>query len=63
MRHAFAALILLVGSIAQASAGMKEGVAAYQRGDYAAALGQFKPLAEKGDPKAQFYLGEMYGQG
>ncbi len=63
MRHAFAALILLVGSIAQASAAMEEGVAAYQRGDYATAIREFKPLAEKGDPKAQFHLGEIYGQG
>ena len=63
MRGTFAALMLLVGSFAPASAGMEEGVGAYQRADYAAALGQFKPLAEKGDPKAQFYLGEMYGQG
>jgi TPR repeat protein len=56
-------LILLVGSIAQASAGMEEGVAAYQRGDHAAAIREFKPLAEKGDPKAQFHLGEIHGQG
>ena len=63
MRGTFAALVLLAGSFAPASAGMEEGVGAYQRADYAAALGQFKPLAEKGDPKAQFYLGEMYGQG
>ncbi len=63
MRRTFAALMLLVGSLAPASAGMEEGVGAYQRADYAAAFSQFKPLAENGDPKAQFYLGEMYGQG
>ncbi len=63
MRRTFAALMLLVGSLAPASAGMKEGVGAYQRADYAAALGEFKPLAENGDADAQFYLGEMHGRG
>ncbi len=63
MRRIFAALIVLVGSLAPASAGMEEGVGAYQRADYAAAIREFKPLAEKGDPKAQFLLGEIYGQG
>ena len=63
MGRTFAALILLLGSIAQASAAMEEGVAAYQRGDYATAIGEFKPLAEKGDAVAQFHLGEIHGQG
>ena len=38
---------------------------AYLRKDYAAALAGFQPLAELGDPAAQFILGRMYdfGQG
>ncbi len=63
MARCLAALLLFIGSLAPALAGMEEGVGAYQRADYAAAMREFKPLAEKGDPKAQFYLGEMYGQG
>lgn len=39
------------------------GVAAYNKGDYAAALKQFRPLATKGDVRAQHYLGIMYTQG
>ncbi len=63
MARCLAALLLFIGLAAPALAGMEEGFAAYQRADYAAAMREFKPLAEKGDPKAQFYLGEMYGQG
>ncbi|MBX7197859.1 MAG: sel1 repeat family protein [Rhodospirillaceae bacterium] len=42
-----------------------EGVAAYERNDFVAALGILGPLAEQGNPEAQFYLGLMYdlGQG
>ncbi len=64
MRAALAALwiLLLAGP---SSAGFEEGVAAYERGDYAAALREFMPLAEGGHPLAQAYLGDMYlyGQG
>ena len=33
------------------------------RGDYATALQEFRPLAEQGDAKAQNNLGTMYGTG
>ncbi len=41
------------------------GMEAYQSGDYAAALGRLRPLAEHGHAEAQFNLGLMYvnGQG
>jgi hypothetical protein len=39
------------------------GYAAYQRGDFARALAEWQPLAEAGDPKAQFNLGVMYDEG
>ncbi len=39
------------------------GIEAGQRGDYALALREFRPLATEGDAKAQFYLGYMYGKG
>ena len=41
----------------------EDGVAAYQRGEYAAALNLLRPLAEQGDPGAQFKLGVMYRNG
>ena len=39
------------------------GVAAYNRGDYAAALGEFRALAEQGHATAQTNLGIMYHDG
>jgi hypothetical protein len=37
--------------------------AAYQRGDYATALWLFRPLAEQGYPRAQYFVGVMYSNG
>ena len=42
---------------------MKEGEAAWKRGDYATALREFRPLAEQGNAKAQNELGLMYDKG
>ena len=38
----------------------EDGMAAYQRGDYATALKFLRPLAEQGNPKAQHSLGYIY---
>ena len=38
----------------------EDGFSAYRRGDYAAAIGIFRPLAEQGNARAQWYLGAMY---
>jgi len=38
----------------------EDGVAAYQRGDYATALRLLQPLAEHGNADAQFNLGIIY---
>lgn len=46
-----------------AMADVKAGVDAYKRGDYAAALAQWRPLAERGDPDAQFNLAQAYRLG
>lgn len=40
-----------------------DAVAAYERGDYATAFRLFKPLADRGDAKAQHNLGVMYDYG
>ena len=40
-----------------------KGYAAYNNGDYATALREFRPLAEQGDARAQVNLGWMYGGG
>ncbi len=52
-----------LGLTAPAGAGLDEGVAAYQRGDYATALREWRPLAEQGNAAAQYNLGVMYNKG
>ncbi len=48
---------------APAQADVKSGVDAWQRGDYAAAVAEWRPLALAGDPDAQFNLGQAYKLG
>ena len=57
-----AAAALLVGAGA-AVAGVKEGVDAWQAGNYAAAVREWRPLADRGDPDAQFNMGQAYKLG
>jgi TPR repeat protein len=50
--------------IAGAIAGpWEDGMASYNRGDYAPAIRLFRPLAEQGNAKAQSVLGVMYRRG
>ena len=44
-------------------ADFETGMDGYQRGNYATALSEWRPLAEQGDPSAQFYLGLLYEKG
>ncbi len=57
--------VLLIVLAAPAWTVYDEGGAAYNRGDYATALREFRALAVQGDAAAQTYLGVMYqiGQG
>ena len=41
----------------------KDGMDAYQRGDYATAMRLWRPLADQGNAAAQLYLGIMYEEG
>ena len=62
----FGSLILAVQiwGIAVAFAGpWKDGMAAYNRGDYMPAIRLFLPLAEQGNAKAQHLIGVMYHKG
>jgi TPR repeat protein len=52
---------LMMPGIVQA--GHDEGMAAYNKKDYATALKEWKPLATQGDARAQFSLGVMYENG
>ena len=62
MRRIVSALLLLAAS-SSVAADLATGMEAYRRGDYATALREFRPLAERGDPVAQFNLGLMYDNG
>ena len=55
----------MLGGYGLAWSGFDEGLAAYEAGDYATALLEFRPLAEQGNAAAQYNLGLMYfmGQG
>ena len=57
MLRALALAVLLLLTALPVTAGLKEGVAAYNRGAYQAALREFKPLAKKGNANAQYFLG------
>lgn len=45
------------------AADYEAGLNAYESGHYEAALSEWQPLADSGDPRAQFGLGMMYANG
>src|SRR5258708_9177052 len=57
-----AAAILAVTPAAMAAI-VGEGLKAARQGEYDRAVDEFQPLAEAGDPRAQFFLGLCYQQG
>ena len=62
-----AATLAVVGALLFSAgtvwADLDDGLTSYQRGDYATALQEWRPLAEQGDALAQQYLGNMYATG
>ncbi len=64
MKRFISAVVVLIGLAAPAcSPGADKGVAGYKRGDSTMTLREFRPLAEQGDAKAQYNLGEAYEKG
>ncbi len=63
MKRIALGVVLFVLLAAPALAGLEEGWAAYERGDYASGLREWKPLAEQGTASAQYYIGFMYANG
>ena len=63
MLRALTLAALLIVTALPVTAGFKEGMAAAERGDYQTAYREWKPLAEKGDERAQNNLGVMYAKG
>ncbi len=57
------ALILLALGFSALGADFAAGLAAYNRGDYATAIHEWQPIAERGDPHAQYNLGLLYARG
>jgi len=63
--HILSMLIIAMAWLANSAhaAEFKEGLAAYNAGNYEQAYEIFTPLAEAGDAKAQHLLGHMYIEG
>jgi uncharacterized protein len=54
---------VVLGLSPSAAAALVDGLAAYERGDYATAISLLRPLADHGVVEAQIYLGVMYEDG
>ena len=59
----FAIAIILALAVPANSGPFEDGVAAYQRGDYATSLRLWRSLAKQGNAQAQNNLGLMYDRG
>jgi TPR repeat protein len=63
LRFPIAVVLSIVCLAMPAWAGFETGMGGYQRGNYATALSEWRPLAQQGDPSAQFYLGLLHEKG
>jgi uncharacterized protein len=63
MRRFWIALFLLLLAPAPALAGLDEGIAYYNKGDFFRALSELKPEAEQGNAIAQVYVAGIYQYG
>jgi TPR repeat protein len=55
--------VQILGSAGALAGPWEDGMAAYNRGDYAPAIRLFRPLAQAGNARAQHLLGVMYHRG
>ncbi len=60
MKRFIGAVVVLIGLAASAWADTKACEDSWERRGYGAALKECRPLAERGDVKAQYELGNMY---
>ena len=63
LRGVIAPVLALVLVACGPSADLEAGLDAHDRGDYATALKEWRPVAEQGDAVAQTLLGSMYMNG
>ncbi len=61
--HTILIILLCLLTSLSVSADYQKGFEAYQRGDYATALREWKPLAKQGQASAQYNLALMYEDG
>ncbi|MFM2043273.1 MAG: hypothetical protein RLY86_1849 [Pseudomonadota bacterium] len=54
---------LLLTAAPPAVAAVEDGISAYQAKEFEAAIAELKPLADQGNPQAQYYVGGMYAHG
>jgi TPR repeat protein len=57
------ALVLLMLATPAVNAGFDQAAAAFDKGDYATALRELKPLVEKGDARSQYAMGVLAENG
>ena len=63
MRRLLVAVLVVMLALPVAAEDGQKGLDAYDRGDYATALRDWRPLAEQGFADAQYNLGVLYGIG
>lgn len=59
-RQCLAFTVLFFLAMPAAAQDYDKGLKAYERGDFSAALQEWRPLAKQGNASAQFNLGQMY---
>jgi uncharacterized protein len=62
-KYLVAGALLFWAATSVSAQSVKAGIDAWQRSDYSGAVAIWRPLAEKGDPDAQFNLGQSYRLG
>jgi len=66
MRSLIRSILIAIGTLSAAAvfgADLQKGLAAFDEGDYAAALAECQPLAETGNVEAMFCVGRLYANG
>ena len=66
MRIGKSLIVIALGALAPTAvlaAGMAQAQKAIERGDYSIAVGQLRPLAARGDARAEEALGALYDAG
>lgn len=63
MRYLLVTVLAVMLSLPAIAQDFGKGLEAYERGDYATALREWRPLAEQGDANAEYNLGLMHRDG